>query len=316
MGQPTESFTLGYFTAALPDKPLEEQIVWAAEHGFEALELAAWPVRGGKNYRGGHLAVRGLSPGRVEALRGLLEQHRLRISSLGYYDNCLHPNAASRKGVVNHLKRVIEAARSLNVGLVGTFVGRDPNRSEEENLSLIPGVFDALVDFASERGVRLMIENCPMVGWQREGLVGNLAYRPGVWEVLFERYGQLGLNFDPSHLHWQGMDHLELFLKFAERIYQVHAKDTCVDRARLRREGHLSAGWWEYRLPGLGAIDWPEFFRALVEQGYKGTVSIEHEDPEWSGSEERIMDGLAFSCREMKKWREAAGSECVATHEE
>jgi len=96
----------------------------------------------------------------------------------------------------------------------------------------------------------------------------------------------------------------------------VHAKDTLVDRARLSREGYLSPGWWEYRLPGLGAIDWPEFFHALTERGYTGTVSIEHEDAEWSGSEERIMDGLAHSCREMKKWREAAGSERIITHGE
>ena len=317
MSQPVANFTLGYFTAALPQRPLEEQIEWASAQGFEALELAAWPVGRAREARAaGHLDVRHLSAKRVDAIRQLFERHGMHISSLGYYENCLHPSPAARKRILGHLKKVIEAAQSLGVGLVGTFVGRHPGQSENENLEQLPQVFDSLIDFATRCGVRLMIENCPMVGWQRAGLVGNLAYRPGVWEVLFERYGSLGLNFDPSHLIWQGIDSFDLLSKFADRVYHVHAKDTSVDRSCLAREGYLGPGWWEYRLPGRGEIDWPKFFRALARQGYTGTVSVEHEDPEWCGSEERILEGLAHACREMKAWRQSARSECVASCDE
>lgn len=316
MRQLTVPFTLGYFTAALPDKPLEEQVEWASERGFEALELAAWPVPARKDYRGGNLDVRGLSPERLDALRQLFEQRGLKISALGYYDNCLHPAPAERERILQHLEAVIQTAESLKVGLVGIFIGRFSNRSEEENLREVPRVFDSVVRFASDHGVRLMIENCPMVGWQQEGLAGNLGYRPGIWDPLFDRYEALGLNFDPSHLVWQGMDPFELFSKYADRIYHVHAKDVVIDRPRLGREGCLSRGWWHYRLPGFGVIDWTKFFLTLLKGGYAGTVSIEHEDPEWSGKEEKVLEGMDRACREMKEWRDAAGSEYVASRSE
>ena len=184
MSQTVANFTLGYFTAALPQKPLEEQVEWASAQGYEALELAAWPVGQTQDERAaGHLDVRRLSARRAKDVRQLFEKHGLSISSLGFYENCLHPKAACRKKILGHLKKVIEAAQRLEVKYVGTFVGRHPGRSENENLEELPQVFDPLVDLATRCGVRLMIENCPMVGWQREGLVGNLAYRPGLWEA-------------------------------------------------------------------------------------------------------------------------------------
>lgn len=317
MNQPLASFTLGYFTAALPQRPLERQVEWASAQGFEALELAAWPMGRAREARAaGHLDVRRLSTKRAEAIRGFFERHHLRISALGYYDNCLHPSPAARKRIVSHLKKGIEAAAALGANYVGTFIGRHPGLSESDNLGQVPQVFDPLVDFATRHGVRLMVENCPMVGWQREGLVGNLAYRPGIWDMLFQRYEHLGLNFDPSHLIWQGMNALEIFSKFTDRIYHIHAKDTLVDQAHLREEGYLSPHWWEYRLPGRGEFSWKEFFRALVEGGYTGAVSIEHEDPEWCGSEAKVLEGLAITCREMRRWREIANSECIASCEE
>ena len=84
----------------------------------------------------------------------------------------------------------------------GTFIGRDPGRSVAENLREAERVFPPLVDYAGERGVRLMIENCVMEGWHPDGYPGNLAYSPELWEWMFEL--GLYLNFDPSHLLWLG----------------------------------------------------------------------------------------------------------------
>ena len=63
-------------------------------------------------------------------------------------------------------------------------------------------VFPPLVDYAGERGVKLMIENCVMEGWHPDGYPGNLAYSPELWEWMFAL--GLYLNFDPSHLLWLG----------------------------------------------------------------------------------------------------------------
>ena len=88
----------------------------------------------------------------------------------------------------------------------------------------------------------------------------------------------LGLNFDPSHLYWLGIDYLAAVHEFASRIFHTHAKDTIIYREVLRNVGVQGRGWWRYVIPGLGNIDWGEYIGTLRKVGYDGVLSIEHED--------------------------------------
>lgn len=293
----------GFLTACLPGEPLERVASWASENGFKALELAAWPDEPGRPWQAHHVPARGFDRRAADAMLGLLAEAGLSISALAYYENNLHPDPGVRAGTLGHLHAVIDAASLLGVELVGTFAGARPDRTPKENVREIGEVFGPLVEYAAARNVRLMIENCPMENWVQFGLPGNYAFSPELWDAVFDAVGseRLGLNLDPSHLHWLGIDPARAVRDYADRIFHVHAKDAEVLPEGRQRFSILAnqlgdnpwvSGWWRYRIPGSGAVDWAGFLGALREAGYDGSVSIEHEDPSYEGSPEAVREGL------------------------
>src|SRR5204863_7703057 len=134
-----------------------------------------------------------------------------------------------------HLRRVIDAASALGVGLVGTFVGRDVTKTVVENQRLAERVLPDLVAYAADRDIRLVIENCPMEGWHPDGYPANLAYSPELWDWMAEL--GLYLNFDPSHLVWLGIDPVPVAAAYAGRILHVQAKDVEIDPTGRNRFG-------------------------------------------------------------------------------
>ena len=294
---------LGFLTACLPQAALEKIVVWAASNGFKALELAAWPVESDRDYQGNQLNVRLMTKGKAEELKALFAENNLVISALAYYDNNLHVDLIKRESYLTHLRKVIDTAQMLNVDLVGTFVGARTDISPAQNIHEIGSVFSDLLRYAADRDVRLMIENCPMDNWVTFGRPGNFAYSPELWEALFNELPakNFGLNFDPSHLYWLGIDYLQAVRNFAAKIFHTHAKDTEILDEGIYKYGILGrqiepepwkSGWWRYRLPGSGGIDWKKFIDTLQENGYDQVLSIEHEDPVWEGSEEKVKKGL------------------------
>ena len=288
---------LGLLTAAFPDVPLEQLARWAHENGFEALEIACWPASGGerRRYAGvSHIDVENFDP---KAVLDVLRLNELTISSLAYYPNHLDPDPTTREAVNAHLKRVIDAAQQLEVEVVGTFVGRDQHRSEADNLEDFKKVWPPLVRYARDHGVKVAIENCPMIFSADEWPGGrNLAYSPALWRQLFEIVpdDNFGLNLDPSHLVWQMIDYVRAVRDFAPRIFHVHAKDMEVDRDGLYEHGVMSLGmgWQVPRLPGLGEVRWDRFIAALYAVGYDWVVSIEHEDRNFEGDVELVKRGF------------------------
>jgi len=276
---------LGIFTAAFPTLSLEETVSWAAGAGFEMLEIACWPVGiANRRYAGvTHIDVEGLTPAHATQIRDMLKRHGLGISSLAFYPNPLHPDADVRREAIEHLKKVIVAAQALGVEVVGTFIGKDKDKTVEANLDLYSQVWPPIVKFAADHGVRIAIENCPMIFSDDEWPGGtNLASTPAIWRRMWEIIpdANFGLNLDPSHLIWQMIDYVRVVGEFKHRILHVHAKDMHVDREGLYQHGVLSQGmgWQIPRLPGLGDMQWPAFIAALYAAGYDGTISIEHED--------------------------------------
>jgi sugar phosphate isomerase/epimerase len=296
--------TLGFLTACLPGTPLDEIAEWAGSHGYSALEVAAWPDRPGRDWEASHLDVESFGEQDAAQVRALLDRHGLELSAVAYYENNLHEDLAVREATHEHLRRCIDAAQLLGVGLVGTFVGRDVSLSVTENLRLAEKVLPPLAEYAAARDVRLVVENCPMEGWHPDGYPANLAYSPELWGWM----AQLGLwlNYDPSHLVWLGIDPLAALDAHADKVLHVQAKDVEVHAAArteygvfgrvLDREPWVS-GWWRYRIPGLGEVDWRRLVDRLYQAGYDGVVSVEHEDPVWSGDPGRVYQGLSIAER-------------------
>lgn len=293
---------LGFLTAPFPDTPLNGVADWARSVGFEALEIACWPRAPGptRRYAGtSHIDVGNLSAGEAKEIPAQLAERDIAISALSYYPNPLHPDAAHREAVSGHLKKVIDAASLMGVGLVNTFCGGDAHKTLDENWADAEKLWPAIVAHAKDKGVKLAFENCPMIFSNDEWPGGhNIAYSPRIWRRILETWGgDVGMNYDPSHLVWLMIDQARFIREFGPHMYHVHAKDLMIDRDGLYERGTMSAGigWQIPRMPGLGEVDWSVFFSGLYQVGYDGPVIIEHEDRRFEGSEDRVKRGFLLA---------------------
>ncbi len=290
---------LGYLTSCLPQVSLEEKIRFAKEQGFAALELACWPRSNERDYSASDIDVQNLTEAEAEQIRSQFEEAGLKISSLAYYDNNIHSDPEVRQRINQHTYKVIDAAVLLGVDMVGTFIGRNNEKSIPDSFEDFEEVFGPLVSYAEERGIKIIIENCPMLGWARKGEPGTISFSPELWDEMFRRVpnANFGLNFDPSHLFHLKIDYLPLIERYKERIFHVHAKDCEIIEEKFPEYGVFNAflgdeGWWRFRMPGSGQVDLPAMIAELDKIGYDGVISIEHEDPFYEGSVEKTYEGL------------------------
>ncbi|GIX04178.1 MAG: hypothetical protein KatS3mg114_0047 [Planctomycetaceae bacterium] len=282
---------LGFVSAILPDLDLRGVARVARDLGYDCVELMCWPVsKAERRYAGvTHVDVVQLTPSHAEEIRGIMDEHGVSISGLGYYPNPLSPHETEAQAAVEHLKRVIAAAPLLGLNRVNTFIGRDWTRSVADNWPRFLDTWRPLIQWAEEHQVRIGIEHCPMLFTRDEWPGGkNLAVSPAIWRQMFRDIPSphLGLNYDPSHMIWQQMDYLKPLREFRDRIFHVHAKDVRLDRHRLDDVGIL-AHPLEYhtpKLPGLGDVHWGNFFSVLTDIGYTGPVCVEVEDRAYEDS--------------------------------
>lgn len=293
---------LGLLTAPFPDTPLTEVADWASGNEYSMLEVACWPRSGGeaRRYAGtSHIDVARLSKAQAAELVDDLAARGIAVSGLGYYPNNLHPDPEHRKAVNDHLKKVIRAAGLMGVPVVNTFIGADQTKSQKDNMVRALKVWAPLMKYAEDQGVKVAIENCPMIFSKDEWPGGhNLAYSPAAWRELFDKLGpSLGLNLDPSHLVWQMIDIERVVREFGSRLFHVHGKDLEIDREGLYDHGILSLGmgWQIPRLPGLGEVPWKRFVSALYKAGYDYVICVEHEDRQFEGSDELIKRGFLLA---------------------
>lgn len=302
---------LGLLTAILDGWSYEEAVDIAAKMGFQCLEVACWPAgKAERRYAGvSHIDCERVCEDDAYAdyVRNYAAGRGVQISSLAFYPNTMDPDPEKREANIEHLKAVIRASAKLNVGMVSTFVGRDQNLTTEKNLELFMEIWPELIALAEQCGVKVAIENCPMLFGADQWPGGqNLMCTPAIYRELFARIpsASFGLNFDPSHYVWQGMDYIKTIYDFRDRIFHIHFKDIKVHREKLAERGVLAypLDYMSPKLPGLGDVDWSAFVSALHDIRYAGPAVIEVEDKAFEDSREDILYSIELSKRYLTQY--------------
>ncbi|MBC5688338.1 sugar phosphate isomerase/epimerase [Mediterraneibacter sp. NSJ-55] len=299
----------GFVTAVMDQYSFEEVVDFASENGFECIEVSCWPrEKAERRYAGvTHIDVDELDNEYITHILKYCKKKKVEISALAYYPNVLEPDLEKRTQYIEHLKKVIVAAKKLNVNMVTTFIGRVPQLNVPENLKLAEKVWNPLLNFAENLGVRIAIENCPMLFTEDEWPGGkNIAISPAIWRQLFEKLKSpnLGLNYDPSHFIWQEIDYIKPVYEFKDKIFHVHYKDIKLNKNARSEVGVLATplSYMTPRIPGHGDVDWGEYIAALLEVGYDGPACIEIEDKSFENSKEGIENALKISREYLKQF--------------
>ena len=300
---------LGILSSIMDVWTYEEMIDDISKIGYESVEVACWPQgKSERRYAGvSHIDTEHLDGVKAKALLSYAEEKGVELSALAFYPNTLDPNEEKRKANIEHLYSVIDAAASLGVNLVNTFIGRDQSRNVEENLKLVEKIWPPILEYAKKKGVRVAIENCPMLFGPDQWPGGqNIFSSPVLFDKVFEilPYDNFGINFDPSHFVWQQMDYIRVLYEYADKIFHVHFKDIKLLKDKLSRCGVMAypLDFMIPKLPGLGDVDWGAFISALTDIGYSGYTAAEIEDKAFETGREGVIRSMELTYRYMRNF--------------
>ncbi len=290
-----DKMNIGVFTNSLVQEgmtDLRDIAAWAVEHGFTELEVGA-SVKLDE-----------------QMFEDVLARGDIKIGAMTICRNPLLPGEEGevmKQGMIERLKW----AGKYNIPKFVASTGIDRGWEWDTYFDFYDGIrkkpirsMDKAVDFlkecldvSAEAGTKICLETCPSMG--------NIAISPYLIEELFGRLDddRLGVAFDPSHFVWEFMDYYGAIKDIGvKKIFHVHGKDAEIDQQVLRRRGILSDyTWWRYRIPGLGEINWNTLVSNLYEVGYEGVISIEHEDPVWEGSLDKVKKGILVGKRTVER---------------
>lgn len=300
---------IGLLSAILPDSSFEEVIDTVSEIGYQSVELACWPLgKAERRYAGvTHIDIASMDEQRAAYIQKYCRDHNISISALGYYPNPLDPSTPIRLAAIEHIKSLIIGAKKLGVDKISTFIGRDKNKSIEENIELFKEIWPPIIELAEKEKVWIGIENCPMYFTKDEWPGGvNLASSPHIWREMFSIIDSsyFGLAYDPSHLHLQRIDYIQPLYTFKDKIKHVHLKDIRVYPEKLNEFGIFSypLNYMSPKIPGHGGIDWGLFMSSLSDIDYQGTACVEIEDKTFEKSQEDILKALKLSYNHLSQF--------------
>ena len=265
---------VGFLTACMGKKSLEECVAFAGQAGFDALEVSI-----------GHLpAERALAE--ASQIKELFASHGVAISSIAAYTDLLAGDAVKRQANVAMMKQYVDACLAVGTDVLCALTGMpvDGKSKAQTVAEDFKEVFTPIAQYAQDNGVKLAFEN-----WFAT-LIQNFELFDAVLDAV--PLDNVGFNYDPSHLIWQGIDYLAGVDRYAARIFHTHAKDTEIRDDLLAVRGNQIMGWWRYVIPGFGSIDWGRYIARLRRAGFDGVLSIEHEDGTFT-PEEGLEKGLA-----------------------
>jgi len=302
---------LGLVSAILDGWTMEEMLDVVSGLGFACVEVACWPQgKAERRYAGvSHIDVVRVCEDDDYAKYVLdsFKAKNVEISSLAFYPNTMDGDPEKRAANIAHLKNVIAASAKLGVNMVTTFVGRDQNKSVEENIQLFKEIWPDIIAYAAQRKVKIGIENCPMLFGRDQWPGGqNLMTTPAIWRKLFAIADSeyFGLNYDPSHFIWQGIDYVKPLYEFKDKIFHVHFKDIKMYPDKLNDYGYMAypLDYMSPKLPGYGDVDWGKYVSALTDIGFDGCACIEVEDKAFESCKEKILDSVKISKRYMENF--------------
>src|SRR5579864_3025731 len=248
----------------------EANVRFAKEEGFTNMILGAG--------RRSAMDATTFTDEKIEQAKQTLAKYGMHVSAFQASQQHIAPDLDKRKQDNDYFVKLIELAGKMGIPYIGTSSGKDDKMPFDKQV-------DEIVKVYTERYFPACQAAKVRILWEPYPGGANVAISPAGFEALFKGFGDspyVGLQYDPSHLVWQMMDPIQTTRDFADKIYDVHLKDTEIRWDVLRRVGINPvnrAQWWLYRLPGLGSIDWAGFFTVLQRVGYQGAMSVEHEDP-------------------------------------
>ena len=300
---------LGLVSAILPDFSFEQVFDYAAEVGFQCVEVCCWPKgKALRRYAGiTHIDLDELTADKMKYYLDYAKSKGVAISSLGYYPNPLSADSEESETAIKHLYRLIDASAQMGIYMVTTFIGKDKNKTVEENLDLFEAKWTPIIRYAEEKRVKIAIENCPMLYTKDEWPGGNnLASTPHIWREMFRRIPSdyFGLNYDPSHPYLIQADYVRPIYEFKDKLFHVHFKDIKIYQEKLDEYGVFAypALWHSPKLPGLGGVDFAALCSALNDVRYQGYACIEVEDKAYEASIEDVKRGIEQSYRFMRQF--------------
>ena len=281
----------------------EEALKLAKNIGFDGLEIFNdydSPVNFEK------LDVDGL-----KAVKERFDQNAVSVLTACCSINLMDADPEKRQRNIDYMKNVIKNVKYLGTNIITTNTWGSLDVPAEESIPLFKESFSYIVKMAEDEGVKIALENCPhYVGFPLH--VRNIGYSPEMMEALFYAVDSpaLGIEYDPSHLVWLGIDYLRYLRQFSHKLFAIHAKDTEILEEglykygiigkQIGKESEWDAGWWRYRIPGWGQVKWQEIFKILYDISYDGCIIIEHEDPVFDG--EMRPQGLKMGLDYLKQY--------------
>ena len=306
---------IGVYSDSLPHLDRKALFAWCAERGVADIELGVgawgpWPRP--------HLDIATVGDrSERERLAAELREHGLRLAAVNAAGNLLHPDPAKRADAQARFKAAVELAVALDVNRVITMSGC-PAGPKAASLGVFPcwatsADDERLFDWQMKEVVgpywrqssEWLAKSAPEVMVCLELHPGVTVFTAASFEALLPYVGKnVGLNMDPSHFWWQGIDPVTVVEQFGDRIGYSHGKDTLLYPDRIRRLGVLhhapptnpATAPWHFASVGDGHDDgtWAVLIAALENAGYDDVISIEHEDPRYGGDEgtSRSLAGL------------------------
>jgi len=241
----------------------DANLAFVKAEGFTSMQLRLDPAK--------------LDDAAIASIKDKIARAGITVSSLACDGNHIDPDPAARDKVNRYAASCIELAGKLGIPAIGGQSGTMRGRPLAEQVEEIRKVY-------TEKYFPLCEKNKVRVLWEPYAGGPNIATGPVGWEALFKAFpdaSHVGLQFDPSHLVWQFMDPVQAARDFADKIYDVHLKDTEILWHLVRKGGINPVNgqrWWRFRIPGQGSVDWKGFFAVLAETGYTGSMNIENED--------------------------------------
>jgi sugar phosphate isomerase/epimerase len=252
---------IAFYTSTFKDRQIEEVLDFARQTGFDAIEIDI----------GGHIKT----PENVAAVMREAADRGLDVAAVTLFGNQLDPDRDKRAALRQQAREFAHALEEAGAPIFVIFPGHDSKASEDENYRDFADHAAALL--AAAPSLAIAIENWPGPGND------FIATTPAGWRKLFGLIAnpRLGVEFDPSHLIRLGVDVYAAYDGVKDRVKIIHAKDASIDASRLQDVGYHGAGWWRYRLPGKGLLDWTKFLAHARSAGFDGSISVEHEDADF-----------------------------------